>query len=145
MGWANFRGDNKNETTQNTTNNNDNSVRVADGGGVNVADAATFFQSNTTTDAGLVKSATEAFMESANTVQKTIAANNTAVNASLAIADGMTDNSAPIYLGSSAVTAATAAIKLNPGDTYIDETMAAAAWYAISSSAAQSLNVMRGN
>lgn len=53
-------------------------------------------------------------------------------------------NTDAIYLGSSAVTVANAAIKLNPGDTYIEDNMAAAAWYAISSTAAQSLKVMTG-
>lgn len=95
MGFFNFRGDNKNDNNTNTTtndsNNLDSSMRSAGASGILVSDAANFIQANTTTDAGLVKSATDAFMQSAKTVQDTIASNNTAVNASLAIADGMTD------------------------------------------------------
>lgn len=53
-------------------------------------------------------------------------------------------NTAPIYLGGSGVTTANAVIRLNPGDVYIDDTIAEAQWWAISTAAAQTLNVMRG-
>lgn len=54
-------------------------------------------------------------------------------------------NTADIYIGSSGVTAANAAIKLAPGGIYIDETASEAAFYAISPAAGQSLNVMRAS
>ena len=54
-------------------------------------------------------------------------------------------NTAPIYLGGNGVTVATAVIRLNPGDIYIDDTCSAASWFGISSAAGQSLNYMRGN
>lgn len=53
-------------------------------------------------------------------------------------------NTAPIYLGSNTVTTVNATIKLNPGDTYIEEVQAKADWFAISTAAGQSLNLMRG-
>ncbi len=53
-------------------------------------------------------------------------------------------NTAPVYLGSSGVTVANAVIRLNPGDIYIDDRLTGAAWYAISSAASQSLQIMRG-
>ena len=54
-------------------------------------------------------------------------------------------NTVPICLGGSAVGPSNAVIRLNPGDIYIDDTIAEAAWYAYASAAGQTLQVMRGS
>lgn len=48
---------------------------------------------------------------------------------------------ADIYIGSAAVTVAAAAIKIAPGETWIEDQAAPAAWYGISGVAAQSLRI----
>jgi len=48
---------------------------------------------------------------------------------------------ADIYLGGSGVTTANGSIKLAPGATYIETEAAAATWYGISGTAAQSLRI----
>lgn len=56
-----------------------------------------------------------------------------------------TANTAAICLGSAGVTTSNAVIRLNPGDVYVDDVMSEAGWYAISTAAGQTLQVMRGS
>jgi hypothetical protein len=51
-------------------------------------------------------------------------------------------NTGDIYLGPTGVTTLIGALKLAPGDTYIEDIAAAAAWFGIATAAAQSLRVL---
>lgn len=75
------------------------------------------------------------------TAAQVLAASAAAQGVYFRAADNNTDT---IYLGGAGVTAANAVIRLRAGDMFIDDTSAAAAWYAISGSATQSLLTMRG-
>lgn len=54
----------------------------------------------------------------------------------------MNRGTAVVYLGGAGVTAANAAIELQPGEEWREEVAAAAAWYAITASGASSVTVM---
>lgn len=75
------------------------------------------------------------------TAAQVLAASAAAQGVYFRAADNNTDT---IYLGGAGVTEANAVIRLRAGDMFIDDTSAAAAWYAISGSANQSLLTMRG-
>jgi hypothetical protein len=54
-------------------------------------------------------------------------------------------NAGTIYLGPAGLTTATATIALGPGDTWVEEIAASAAWSAIATVAAQTLRVLTAN